>query len=202
MNPLNPEKTANNEFMRQLERESGQTLSKCYQCGNCAAGCPMSFIYDYPVNRIMRLLQLGQKETVLRCRAIWLCASCDTCTARCPNNIDVAKIMDICRHMSRREGLGSGLAARNMRLFADSFLKTVSWGGKASEIGTMLLYKLSSGRLFSDVTLAPEMLGKGKLKLVPHRAEGHREVDAIFRRFAEKKHLAAEKSSGNKGGKP
>ncbi len=179
------------EFMRQVERESGQDLRKCYQCGNCTAGCPMSFIYDYPVSRIMRLLQLGQKETVLSSRALWLCATCETCTTRCPNNIEVAKIMDVCRHMSRREGRVSGLAARNVRLFTDSFLRTVRWGGRASELASMVLFKLSSGRLFSDLTLAPEMLGKGKLKILPRRAAGHEEVAAIFRRFDAGEHLRA-----------
>ena len=29
-------------FIRELEAESRQTVSKCYQCGNCTAGCDHS----------------------------------------------------------------------------------------------------------------------------------------------------------------
>ena len=52
-------------FIRAVEEQSGQTVSRCYQCGNCTAGCPMSFAYDYSVSRLMRLVQAGQKDVVL-----------------------------------------------------------------------------------------------------------------------------------------
>ena len=38
----------------------------------------------------MRNVQLGQRETVLHNRTIWLCASCETCTTRCPQGVDLA----------------------------------------------------------------------------------------------------------------
>ena len=51
----------------------------------------------------MRLIQAGQRETVLNSKAIWLCATCETCTTRCPCEIDVAHIMDTLRNMAFRE---------------------------------------------------------------------------------------------------
>ena len=44
-------------------------------------------------NEVMRAVQLDDKS-VLESEAIWLCASCHTCTTRCPMKIDVAGIMD------------------------------------------------------------------------------------------------------------
>ncbi len=169
-------------FIRKVEEESGQVVSRCYQCGNCTAGCPMSFTYDYSASRLMRLIQAGQKETVLSSKALWMCASCETCTQRCPNNIDVAKILETCRHMARREGKGGVFAVKT---FWDSFLTSVGLNGKVHEIGLMVLYMLRTGRFWTDVDLAPKALPKGKMSILPHRAEGRQEVADILRRFKE-----------------
>ncbi|MDL2285545.1 4Fe-4S dicluster domain-containing protein [Desulfovibrio sp. OttesenSCG-928-F07] len=174
------------DFTRQVESESGQNVSKCYQCGNCTAGCPMSFTYDYSVSRIMRLIQLGQKEKVLASRAIWMCATCEACTTHCPNNIEVAKVLDVCRSISRREGYKG---VRNVRLFTDSFLQSVRWHGRSHELGLMAVYKMRSFRYFDDLDLAPGMLSRGKLPILPHRIKGAAEVAAIFKRFENGEHL-------------
>ncbi len=167
-------------FIREVEEESGQVLSRCYQCGNCTAGCPMAFSFDSPVSRIMRLIQAGQKEAVLSSRAVWLCASCETCTQRCPNTIDVARIMDVCRHMARREKK-SGIYA--VKVFFDSFLLAVERHGRPHELGIMALFMARTGRFWTDLDLAPTMLTKGKMALLPHNVEGRGEVAEIFRRF-------------------
>jgi len=169
-------------FIRAVEDESGQVVSRCYQCGNCTAGCPMSFTYDYPVSRIMRLIQAGQRNTVLASKAIWMCATCETCTQRCPNNIDVASVMDTCRHMARREGKG-GIYA--VKAFFDSFVSTMGLHGRTHEIGLMAMFMARTGRLWTDVDLAPKMLPKGKMAILPHRIKGRKEVADIIRRFKE-----------------
>ncbi len=169
-------------FIRQVEAESGQSVSRCYQCGNCTAGCPMSFTYDYSVSRIMRLVQAGQKDIVLSAKSLWMCASCETCTQRCPNSIDVAKVMDVCRHMARRQGKGSVYAVKT---FWDSFLTSVGMNGKVHEIGLMALYMFRTGRIFTDIDLAPKVLPKGKMSIKPHTAVGKQEVADILRRFKE-----------------
>ena len=171
------------EFIRQVEQESGQVMSRCYQCGNCTAGCPMGFAYDHPVHRVMRLIQAGQRESVLSCKSIWLCATCETCTARCPNNIDVATVLDVCRHIARRDGKYPGVKA--VRTFNDSFLKTVELFGRAHELGLMAAYMLRTGRIFTDADLVPKILPKGKLSILPHTIKARSEVAAIFKRFRE-----------------
>ncbi|MDR2892134.1 MAG: 4Fe-4S dicluster domain-containing protein [Deltaproteobacteria bacterium] len=171
------------EFIRKVEEESRQVVKKCYQCGNCTAGCPMSFSYDYTANQLMRLIQLGQRERVLKSRAVWMCVTCETCTTRCPNEIDVARVLDVCRHMARKAGYGG--VFNNMRVFADSFLQTVRWNGKSHELGLMALFKMRAMKPFSDLSLAPSMLLKGKLPYLPHRIKGRSEVAGIFKRFSE-----------------
>lgn len=177
--------SADREFIRQVEEESGQVVARCYQCGNCSAGCPMNFAYDMPVNRIMRLIQLGQKEAVLSSKSLAYCATCETCTARCPNNIEVAVIMDVCRHMARRE---KRLTVWPVRMFAASFLKTVETFGRAYEAGLMGAFMVGTMRPFTDLDLVPKVLPKGKLPLLPHSIKGRKEVAAIFKRFREGVH--------------
>ena len=177
------------DFIRQVEAESGQKVSKCYQCGNCTAGCPMYFTYDYSVSKIMRLIQLGQKDTVLSSQAIWMCATCEACTTHCPNDIEVAQVLDVCRGISRRLGYKG---VPNVRLFTDSFLQSVRWYGRSHELGLMAAYKMRSFRYFDDIDLAPGMILRNKLPFLPHRIKKASEVADIFKRFDAGEHLKKE----------
>ncbi len=169
-------------FQAAVARESGQRLESCYQCGNCTAGCAYTPDYDIPVHQVMRLVQLGLKEPALRCRAIWLCATCQACTTRCPNTIDVARVMDVLRHMARRAGHAPEPAVKT---FTDSFLASVAKHGRVFEVGLAAVFALKSGKPLQDASLGPAMLTRGKLSLTPHEPEGHgkAEVAAIFARF-------------------
>ena len=129
------------DFTAAVEAQSGQNVSTCYQCGNCSAGCPAGFVYDLQANQIMRGVQLGLKDQVLNSRSIWMCLSCSTCSLRCPNNIDVAEVMETLRHMARKEGR---VAVPKVEKFWFSFLDTVRKFGRTYEIGTMVLYMLRS----------------------------------------------------------
>ena len=168
------------QFTRLVEEASGQRVSRCYQCGNCSASCAYTFAYDYPVNQIMRLIQLGQRETVLKSRSIWLCASCQACTTRCPNNVDVARIMEALRIMSRREGM---VSRGDIRMFFDEFLRSVRTFGRVFETGLLPVYSIKAGKPFTDLDLAPRVLMKGKLAFMPPKMKGRKKVAEIFDRF-------------------
>ncbi len=183
--PLNIVRGKNLTFIQEVEEESGQTVSSCYQCGNCTAGCPAAFTYDMQTNQVMRAVQLGLKDQVLRSQSIWMCLSCSTCSLRCPNNIDVAAVMETLRHMARRENI---VAVPRMEKFWISFLDTVRAFGRSFEIGTMVLYMLRSLRLTTDVDLAPSALSKGKLGFKPHVIpdDGAKAVARIFKRYKDR----------------
>jgi heterodisulfide reductase subunit C len=86
-----------NEFAQKVEEISGQNLFACYQCGNCTAGCPVSFAMDLGPHQVIRYSLLGLEEEVLECNTFWMCASCLQCTARCPKGLDIARIMEAIR---------------------------------------------------------------------------------------------------------
>jgi len=91
------------EFVRRVSELSGQNLNLCYQCGKCSAGCPMSFAMDFLPNQIMRLVQLGLEEDIGNSKTIWLCASCLTCTVRCPKGVDISRVMEALRLITLRK---------------------------------------------------------------------------------------------------
>jgi len=96
-------KDAQNAIIKKVEDISGQNVLACYQCGKCSAGCPMVSLMDLLPNQIIRLIQLGQFNDVLKSKTIWLCASCFTCSARCPKGVDLSKVMEALRLLLLRK---------------------------------------------------------------------------------------------------
>jgi len=86
-------------FHERLKELSGQDLFKCYQCGNCTAGCISSSVADVPPHVVMRLAWLGREEELRKINTYWHCAACLTCDLRCPKGIDVSRVMEALRVM-------------------------------------------------------------------------------------------------------
>ena len=80
-------------------------VQACYQCGRCSAGCPIGDFFDLNVMEVVRLAAYGQEERLLHSHAIWLCAACETCATRCPNEIEIAGLMDVLRELAIRKGI-------------------------------------------------------------------------------------------------
>jgi len=94
-----------NDVVAQINAISGVDVRACYQCGKCTAGCPLTSAMDLMPNQILRLLQLGEYEQVLKSATIWQCASCLTCAGRCPKDVDPARVMDALRTILVRQGV-------------------------------------------------------------------------------------------------
>jgi heterodisulfide reductase subunit C len=152
-----------------IQQESEISVQRCYQCGKCSAGCPVSSEMDFAPSVLLRLLQLRNSDSdqkVLGSYSLWLCLTCHTCVARCPMEIDLPTIMDILRTESLRRKLVNK-RAKDIVAFHKSFLDTVRHCGRLWEVGLIAEYKLRTRHLWQDVVLAPVMFGKGKLSLIP-----------------------------------
>ncbi len=167
-------------FLQEVNQRSGQLIQLCYHCHKCTAGCPVAFAMDYGPDRVLRMIQFGLKEQVLGSSAIWICASCETCGTRCPNEIDIARIMDALRQITVEEGLPT--KERNVLLFHKLFLSIVKRLGRMHEASLMALYMPLSRNLFSYIPIGVKMIVKGKIPLLPHRIKGSDEVKKIFER--------------------
>ena len=84
---------------------SEQNLYACYQCGKCSAGCPSVKLMDLMPNQVIRYLQIGKPDKVLQCKTIWICASCYTCSVRCPRGIDLTRVMEAIRLIQLRKNI-------------------------------------------------------------------------------------------------
>jgi heterodisulfide reductase subunit C2 len=166
-------------------------VSACYQCKKCSAGCPLTFAMDFYPDQVIRLALLGQTDRVLGCRTIWVCSSCETCTTRCPNNIDIAGVMD----WLKEEAIAGGQASPqpNVTRFHQTFLDTVRLaGGRLSEPLLLGLYQwrrggmfgeLKSGALVADLRMAWKLARRRRLvPRLPHRLKAVKEIQAMFKK--------------------
>jgi len=170
-------------LVEEVERRSGTPVRACFQCHKCSAGCPIGPEMDFLSSQIMRLIHVGEEDEVLGSRAIWLCASCEACTTRCPMDIDIAGVMDTLRIMAVERK--AAIPDTRGEKFNRSFLSSVRRHGRVFELGMMAAFKLRTGDLFSDVGKLPEMLAKGKIGLWPSRGGDTRRARETFRRAEE-----------------
>jgi heterodisulfide reductase subunit C len=173
---------------------AGEELFDCYQCYKCSAGCPVAINMDLLPHQIIRSVILNRQERVLSSKTIWVCASCETCTTRCPNEIDIARVMDVLRQIqidSEREAREPKITA-----FHRAFLESIKSRGRVHELTMIRNYtqksgdfkdKIKSGEWKNDVKLGMKMFMRGKLKIIPSRCEGVKEVRKIFKQAEEHK---------------
>ena len=165
-------------FLTAVEGRSKEPVSRCYQCRKCTNGCPVSFAMDVMPNQVMRMVQLGLRDELLLSKTIWLCASCQACTTRCPNDIDIAHVMDSLRQLSREAGVAA--AEGKVVKFHDAFLNSIRRHGRLFELGMVGSYKLATMDLFGDTKVGLEMLKRSKLKFWPTGIKGKQEVRRMF----------------------
>lgn len=170
-------------FLSEVDRLSGQQVEACYHCHTCTAGCAVSQDMRYGPDRIIRLIELDERERALSAPDIWLCATCEVCSARCPNDIDVALVMDTLRHMSVAAGLAS--PAPHVTLFHRIYLKVIQLLGRSHEASMLGAYKVFSLDLFSDMDAGLALVLRGKIPIVPHRIGGVGSVQQVFAAAAE-----------------
>jgi len=79
----------------------GEHIRRCFACGTCAAGCPVTEINEeYNPRTIIRKVLLGMREEVLSSPLIWFCMVCYRCYARCPQQVNFTDIMRVLRYLA------------------------------------------------------------------------------------------------------
>ncbi|MDD5094116.1 MAG: 4Fe-4S dicluster domain-containing protein [Dehalococcoidia bacterium] len=170
--------TADSAFSQKVRELSRSDLDRCYQCLTCSLGCPVAFAMDYRPNQVMRMVQLGQKQKLLESSTIWICAGCETCVTRCPNEVNILGVMDTLREMALREKVEG--KEKVIPTFHQTFLYPVEKLGKQYELGMLLLLKLRTKDFFSDLGLGMKMFARRKLKLFPSKIKASKEMKTIF----------------------
>ncbi len=91
-------------------------VSACFNCGNCAAVCPLAEDSAGFPRRIIRMAQLGMENELLAQEDLWRCYACGECTETCPREADPMQFMAAARSyaISRYDPTGlSGLMYRS-----------------------------------------------------------------------------------------
>ena len=86
----------------------------------------------------------------------WLCASCQTCTTRCPQGIDIARVMDFIVGEAMAKGIKPKVP--EVALFNKVFLRDVDLLGRSYELGLMVEMNMRTKQPFKDVDLGLDMI--------------------------------------------
>lgn len=159
-------------------------INQCYQCGKCSAGCPVASEMDLLPHQLVRHAVLGDIDPIVSSKSIWLCLTCHTCGARCPNGIDIPALLDPIRHQVLRQNISA--QESKVPVFHTTFLKTIRLFGRVHELTLIGLYKLKTKTFFDDMELGMQMFRKGKIHLIPHRSSHLSEVKEVFKQSSMK----------------
>jgi heterodisulfide reductase subunit C len=144
---------------------------------------------DMLPHHVIRLALLGQEDTVLGSRTIWVCSGCQTCTTRCPNDVDIAGVMDWLKEEAVKRG--RTIPDEEVRAFHHFFLESIrAAGGRLSEPRLLRRYSLYRMRrrpnlaeLKENLRLGWKLWKRRRMRLVgPPALRGKAQIKEIFRK--------------------
>ncbi|MEM2102220.1 MAG: 4Fe-4S dicluster domain-containing protein [Candidatus Bathyarchaeia archaeon] len=142
----------------------GENLLRWFQCGTCTSDCPIAkFSETYRPRQIIRMAQFGMKDDVLKSDTLWLCASCFTCTDRCPQNVEVASVIRVLRNLAAQQGHAP-------QVFKDQCASIMESG---------YAYKIPESRLKKRESMGLPPLPKGNAESICKSLKGTGFVDHV-----------------------
>ncbi len=163
----------------------GYRIKKCLQCGTCTGTCPVSDFMDLTPRQTVAMFRAGRIEEILRSRSIWVCASCYSCTVRCPQNIRVTDTM----YALKRIAMQRRIYPRNFPVhrLSSTFLDNIYKYGRNYELGLGVKYFMRSGftKLFKNAGYGLKLMRRERMGLLPQRIKRVRQVQAIIKKANE-----------------
>jgi heterodisulfide reductase subunit C len=160
----------------------GQKIKNCLQCGTCTGTCPVSYTMDITPRETVALFRAGMLEEILQSRTIWICASCYSCTVRCPMGIRVTDTL----YALKRLAMDKKIYPDKFPVYALSraFINILYKYGRSFEVILLVHYylKTSPAKLLANASFGMAMLKRGRLALRPQTVKNVHEVRAIIDR--------------------
>lgn len=155
----------------------GDNLKKCVQCGTCTGSCPVAFRMQHTPRKIIEMIRTGLREPVLRSDSIWYCASCYSCSVRCPKGVKVTEVMYILRT------LATTCSRDHSTVLYRVFMDSVRTYGRLHEAHVFLRFLTNTdrGSILRMVPLAFRLWRKGRARIWPRRIRGLWEVRKLCR---------------------
>jgi hypothetical protein len=89
--------------------------------------------------------------------------------------------MDVLRSLALRSGAEPG--EKDIPVFHSVFLESIKSKGRIHELSLIIQLKLKTKDFLRDAGLGWKMFRKGKIKLLPSRFGGGKEIQEIFNAF-------------------
>ena len=120
-----------------MKEPGGEHLTSCFQCSTCTLGCPLTEIVPgYNPRKIIQMSLLGMRNVVLSNPDLWVCLICQTCTARCPQDVRIADLLGAIRRIAEREEEAGKLKIDSVRpRFDKAFMHQLEKYGRLYDFG-------------------------------------------------------------------
>ena len=162
------------------------TISLCWQCGTCTAGCCMHTDFglkEFNPRYFIYLAQIGYEDELRRyADTIWRCVSCNKCVERCPKGVKVEEVVhSIGSYLSLTGAAPETPADRFDRAYTENLLRR----GVLDEAELFRTYERLEGRKTPAGDLfrmAWTLLRSGRLHTGPfaHRTRGWRRMREVL----------------------
>ena len=173
----------------------GENIMRCFQCSTCTASCPIADIDpNYNPRKTIRMTLLGMKNKVLSSDEIWMCAICQMCTERCPQDVRISDVMGAIRQVAEKEAEKGNIDIKSVRpTFEKAFMHQIEKYGRSYEIGLTMEYYQKVHKGFVSAMMAMQkdytklgmrLFKKGKMpvtSVLPEKIKRTDEVKKIFK---------------------
>jgi heterodisulfide reductase subunit C len=176
------EKELRDSFIRQVNNiPGGESINKCIQCGTCTGTCPVSYTMDLTPREVIALFKARDIKTILSSRTIWICASCYSCTVRCPQGVMVTDIL----YALKRLAIEQEIFPKRFPVYAlsKSFVDITNRFGRSYEPGLILKYYLKTNpfKLLGMLPMFLKMAPKGRIGFLPKKIKSVKNFSRILR---------------------
>jgi quinone-modifying oxidoreductase, subunit QmoC len=157
-----------------------EDLDHCIQCGTCSGVCPLSIYMDYTPRQVMEMVRSDFKNEVLRCQAIWLCASCYACTTECPKKIRITDIMYELKQRAIKEGVYPKRFP--IPVLAQEFSDMVRKNGRITELTLVmkLFLKTNPFAAMGNWRMGIDLMKTGRLSLGTEKIKASGAVEKML----------------------
>jgi ferredoxin len=122
----------------ELARFGADSVTSCFNCGNCTAVCALSEGDTVFPRKLIRYVQLGLKDRLMQSPEPWLCYYCGECSATCPRDARPGEIMAALRRYAIASLDPTGLAGLMYRSRALAITLTLALAGVLALLLTSL----------------------------------------------------------------